>query len=323
MDNGADATTRRIAARDLFDQLHERFVLRWVAGQKGEARTVELGEHLQRRPTLVGFLNIIYPNKIQLIGGEELKYLDGLDARARWDTIAKIIACRPAALIVTRDQPVPGDLKAAAEESDTPLWISAKRGHEILTYTQYHLARALAPRTTLHGTYLEVYSIGVLITGASGAGKSELALELISRGHRLIADDAPEFTLIAPDVLDGTCPEMLQDLLEVRGLGVLNVREMFGHTAVKRNKYLRLIIELRGIEELDVNRGMDRLHGLTSTRTVIDVAIPQLTIPIAPGRNLAVLVEAAVRNHMLRAKGIDPAQTFIDRQAHEMRRSKS
>ena len=323
MDNGADATPRRISARELFDQLRERFVLRWVAGQKGESRTVELGEHLQRRPTLVGFLNIIYPNKVQLIGGEELKYLDGLDARARWDTIAKIIAYRPAALLVTRDQPVPPDLKAAAEESGTPLWISAKRGHEILTYTQYHLARALAPRTTLHGTYLEVYSIGVLITGASGAGKSELALELISRGHRLIADDAPEFTLIAPDVLDGTCPEMLQDLLEVRGLGVLNVREMFGHTAVKKNKYLRLIVELRAIEELDVNRGMDRLHGLTGTQSVIDVAIPRLTIPIAPGRNLAVLVEAAVRNHMLRAKGIDPAQTFIDRQAHEMRRSKS
>ena len=323
MDNGADPTPRRISARELFEQLRERFSLRWVAGQKGESRVVELGEHLQRRPTLVGFLNIIYPNKVQLIGGEELKYLDGLDARARWDTIAKIIAYRPAALVVTRDQPVPQDLKAAAEETDTPLWISAKRGHEILTYTQYHLARALAPRTTLHGTYLEVYSIGVLITGASGAGKSELALELISRGHRLIADDAPEFTLIAPDVLDGTCPEMLQDLLEVRGLGVLNVREMFGHTAVKKNKYLRLIVELRSIEELDVNRGLDRLHGLTSTRTVIDVAIPEITIPIAPGRNLAVLVEAAVRNHMLRAKGIDPAQTFIDRQAHEMRRSKS
>ena len=323
MNKGPEPGDRRVSASDLFEQLQERFGLRRVAGQRGEDRLAEPGDHLQRRPTLVGFLNIIYPNKIQLIGSEELRYLDALDARQRWDTIAKIIAYRPTALIVTRDQPVPGDLKAAAEESGTPLWVSPKRGHEILTYAQYHLARALAPRITLHGTYLEVYSIGVLIAGESGAGKSELALELISRGHRLIADDAPEFTLIAPDVLDGTCPEMLQDLLEVRGLGVLNVREMFGHTAVKKNKYLRLIVELRGIEELDVNRGMDRLQGLTGTRTVIDVAIPQITIPIAPGRNLAVLVEAAVRNHMLRAKGIDPAQTFIDRQAHEMRRSKS
>jgi HPr kinase/phosphorylase len=314
---------RSVSARELFEQLQERFALRRVAGQRGEDRLLEPGDHLQRRPTLVGFLNIIYPNKIQLIGSEELKYLDGLDARQRWDTIAKVMAYRPAALIVTRDQGVPADLKDAAEETGTPLWISPKRGHEILTYAQYHLARALAPRVTLHGTYLEVYSIGVLITGEAGAGKSELALELISRGHRLIADDAPEFTLIAPDVLDGTCPELLQDLLEVRGLGVLNVREMFGHTAVKRNKYLRLIVDLCELDRLDVNRGLDRLHGLTSTRQVIDVAIPQLTIPIAPGRNLAVLVEAAVRNHMLRAKGIDPAKTFIDRQAHEMRRSKT
>ncbi len=313
---------RRVSARDLFEQLKGRFSLRWVAGQRGETRVIEPGEHLQRRPTLVGFLNIIYPNKIQLIGSEELRYLDGLDARQRWDTIAKIIAYRPTALIVTRDQTIPGDLKTAADESDTPLWVSPKRGHEILTYFQYHLARALAPRATLHGTYLEVYSIGVLITGESGAGKSELALELISRGHRLIADDAPEFTLIAPDVLDGTCPEILQDLLEVRGLGVLNIREMFGHTAVKRNKYLRLMIELRGIEELDVNRGLDRLHGISGSRNVLDVAIPQITIPIAPGRNLAVLVEAAVRNHMLRSKGLDPAQTFIDRQALEMRRGR-
>ena len=318
-----EADLRRITARELHDQLRERFQLRWIAGPRGESRVLEPGEHLQRRPSLVGFLNIIYPNRIQLIGSEELRYLDGLDARQRWDTIAKIIAYRPIALVVTRDQAVPGDLKAACDESDTPLWASPKRGHEILTYAQYHLARVLAPRVTLHGTYLEVHSIGVLITGESGAGKSELALELISRGHRLIADDAPEFTLIAPDVLDGTCPEMLQDLIEVRGLGVLNVREMFGHTAVKRNKYLRLILELRDIGELDLNRGLDRLHGIAGTRNVLDVAIPQLTIPIAPGRNLAVLVEAAVRAHLLRAKGIDPAQVFIDRQAHEMRRSQS
>jgi len=305
----------------LFEQLQERFGLRRVAGQRGENRVIEPGDHLQQRPTLIGYLNMIHPNRIELIGSDELRYLDGLDARQRMDTIAKIIAHRPTALIVTRDQAVPGDLETAADESDTPLWVSPRRGHQILTYGQYHIGRALAPRVTLHGTYLEVYSIGVLITGAAGAGKSELALELISRGHRLIADDAPEFTLIAPEVLDGTCPDMLRDLLEVRGLGVLNVREMFGHTAVKSNKYLRLIIELRSADDLEV-RGLDRLHGLTGIRNVIDVAVPQLTIPIAPGRNLAVLVEAAVRNHMLRSKGVDPAQTFIDRQALEMRRGR-
>ena len=136
------------------------------------------------------------------------------------------------------------DLRDAAEESETPLWVSPRRGYELLNLLQYHLARSLAPRITLHGVFMEIYSIGVLVTGDSGLGKSELALELISRGHRLVADDAPEFTQIAPDVLDGTCPDLLQDLLEVRGLGVMNIRQMFGDTAVKKNKYLRLIVHL-------------------------------------------------------------------------------
>jgi HPr kinase/phosphorylase len=165
-----------------------------------------------------------------------------------------------------------------------------------------------------------VFSIGVLITGESGSGKSELALELISRGHRLVADDATEFTLIAPDVIDGTCPELLQDLLEVRGLGVLNVREMFGHTAVKPSKYLRLVVHLKPMREGEDTDGLTRLTGDVGHREIFEVQVPMITIPVAPGRNLAVLVEAAVRNHMLKSKGIDPAQTFIDRQAHQMRR---
>jgi len=263
---------------------------------------------------------VIYPNKIQIIGTEELNYLDGLDSRQRWEAIHKIAAYQPAALIVTKDQAIPPDLREVAEETDTPLWQSTKRGHELLTYLQYHLARTLAPRVTLHGVFLEVFSIGVLITGDPGSGKSELALELISRGHRLVADDATEFTLIAPDVIDGACPELLQDLLEVRGLGVLNIREMFGHTAVKPSKYLRLVIHLKPMKDGEETDAMTRLTGDVSRRNVLDVDVPKITIPVAPGRNLAVLVEAAVRNHVLKSKGIDPAQTFIDRQAHQMRR---
>ncbi len=311
---------RKINARELFEQLSERLKLRWVAGQRGEARMIEPGEDLQRRPSLVGYLNIIYPNKVQLIGIDELNYLDALDSRQRWDTIAKIIGYRPTAIVISRDQSIPADLREAAEESSTPVWVSSKPGHELLTYIQYHLSRALARNTSLHGVFMEVYSIGILITGEAGAGKSELALELITRGHRLIADDAPEFTLIAPDVIDGTCPEMLQDLLEVRGLGILNVRNMFGDTSIKRNKYLRLVVHLGKLEDIHSNDGMARLQGVTSTRTVLDVEVPQITIPVGPGRNLAVLVEAATRSFILRGKGIDPAQTFIDRQAHQLRR---
>ncbi|HMH69134.1 MAG TPA: HPr(Ser) kinase/phosphatase [Pinirhizobacter sp.] len=310
----------RLTARQLFDSTHERMGMRWIAGLRGEGRVLEHGQSVSRRPSLVGYLNVIYPNKVQIIGTEELNYLDGRDSRQRWEAIQKIAAYRPAALIVTKEQPVPADLREMAEETDTPLWLSSKRGHELLTYLQYHLARTLAPRVTLHGVFLEVFSIGVLITGESGSGKSELALELISRGHRLVADDATEFTLIAPDVIDGACPELLQDLLEVRGLGVLNVREMFGHTSVKPSKYLRLVIHLKPLREGEDTDAMTRITGDVGRRNILDVDVPMITIPVAPGRNLSVLVEAAVRSQALKSKGIDPAQTFMDRQAHQMRR---
>ncbi|MBS0383544.1 MAG: HPr(Ser) kinase/phosphatase [Proteobacteria bacterium] len=309
----------KLSARELFEDVKERMALRWVAGREGGERVLQSGGAGQRRPSEIGYLNIIYPNKLQIVGSEELNYLDGLDSRQRWETVQKIFAQRPVALIVTKDQAVPADLRDTAEETGTPLWVSARRGHDILTYLQYKLARALAQQITLHGVFMEVHSIGVLITGTPGSGKSELALELITRGHRLVADDAPEFTLVAPEVIDGSCPEILRDLLEVRGLGVLNVREMFGHTAVKQSKYLRLIVHLRpaGNEPEDA---MVRLTGDVGVREVLEVKIPQITIPVAPGRNLAVLVEAAVRSHMLKSQGIDQARTFMDRQAARLQR---
>ena len=309
----------RISARQLYDGVHERMALRWVSGMRGEARVIDPGATQSRRPSMIGYLNVIYPNKIQIVGSEELNYLDGLDSRQRWEVMHKIAAYQPVALIVTKDQPIPADLREVAEETSTPLWISPKRGHELLTYLQYHLARMLAAKTTLHGVFLEVFSIGVLITGESGSGKSELALELISRGHRLVADDATEFTLIAPDVIDGSCPELLQDLLEVRGLGVLNVREMFGHMSVKPSKYLRLVIHLKPMREGDghpdnTSDSLTRLTGDIGHREIFDVAVPMITIPVAPGRNLAVLVEAAVRNTILQLRGIDTFKEFQDRQ---------
>jgi HPr kinase/phosphorylase len=307
----------RISARELFDESQERLGLRWLtAGQRGGDRTLERGEQVSRRPSLAGYLNLIHPNKVQIVGSAELAWLDGLDARMRWGAIEKIMEMQPLALVISQDQACPPDLRSAADESDTALWVSPRRGFELLNLLQYHMALALAPRTSLHGVFMEIYSIGVLITGESGSGKSELALELISRGHRLVADDAPEFTQIAPDVLDGTCPEMLQDMLEVRGLGVMNIRQMFGDTAVKKNKYLRLIVHLVNATTASPE-AMHRLTGETSApNRVLDLDVPVFQLPVAAGRNLAVLTEAAVRLHMLRAKGLDPAAAFLARHAN-------
>ncbi len=309
----------RITAGELFEQLEQRMGLRWIAGRQGAGRILESVDRLARRPALAGYLNTIHANKVQILGGEEFGYLEMLDPTQRHDLFARIVGEMPLALVVTKDRDAPADLREAADSSGTPLWVSSHRGHELLTYFQYHLARAVAPRITLHGVFMEVHSIGVLITGESGLGKSELALELISRGHRLVADDAPEFTRIAPDMLDGSCPEMLQDLLEVRGIGIVNIRQMYGDTAVKRNKYLRLIVHLRRQQAEQDSDSLDRLHGEMCNRSVLEVDIPQITLPVAAGRNLAVLAEAAVRAHLLKGKGFDAAQTFIDRQAHQMR----
>lgn len=311
----------RISAMELFEQLGERLGLRWLAGRHGQGRILESVQTVARRPSLAGYLNTIYPNKVQILGTEELAWLDSLDSRHRWETIEKITQFRPLALVISKDQPGPADLIEAADESGTPLWSSPRRGHELLNHLQYHLARTLAPRVTLHGVFMEIYSIGVLITGESGAGKSELALELVTRGHRLVADDAPEFTQIAPDVLDGACPEMLQDMLEVRGLGVLNIRQMFGDTAVKRNKYLRLVVHLtQPSRPADATDGMERITGELGHRRVLDLDVPTVNIPVMPGRNLAVLTEAAARTHILRAKGVDPAAAFMARHSHFLER---
>lgn len=312
-----------ISARDLYDQQQERLGLRWISGQRGEQRVLEAVETVARRPSLAGYLNIIYPNKVQILGTEELAWLDALDARQRRETIEKIIQFRPLAMVISKNQPCPDDLHAAAEESDTPLWGSPRRGHELFNHLQYHLARKLAPRVTVHGVFMEIYSIGVLITGESGAGKSELALELVTRGHRLVADDAPEFTQIAPDVLDGTCPELLQDLLELRGLGILNVRTMFGDTAIKRNKYLRLIVHLGRPQVEPESSGLERLIGHLGSRRLLDLDVPMITLPVMAGRNLAVLTEAAARAHILRIKGVDPAAAFMARHSHFLERSES
>jgi len=154
-------------------------------------------------------------------------------------------------------------------------------------------------------------SLGVLLTGESGLGKSELALELVSRGHMLVADDAPEFMRIAPNIILGSCPEMLRDFLEVRGLGVLNIREMYGDSSIKLSKYLRLIIHLTSMNNITPE---ERLSTQVRTKNVLGLDIPVIHLPVAAGRNLSVLAEAAVRNHLLSIKGINAADTFIERQ---------
>lgn len=304
--------TTELAVSELVDRFGDRLELTWVCGRESAARRSLSVDSFRARPSLVGFLNLIHPNRIQVLGSEELEWLDKLDARKRWQTIAEICSMRPAALIVAGSGEAGSDLEELAADNDTPLLKSARPAWELVSVLQYQVARALARSVVIHGVFMEIFTIGVLITGDPGAGKSELALELITRGHRLIADDSPEFTQMTPDIIDGTCPEVLRDCLEVRGLGVLNVRRMFGDSAIKSNKFLRLILHLHQPRTND-ETAIDRLAGRSDDAPVLDMEIPRILLPVLPGRNLAVIAEAAVRNFMLQLKGFDATADFIER----------
>ncbi len=309
--------TAALTVRQLFEQLRERLQLEWIAGHEGGDRALQADPERRARHPLVGYLNLVRRNQIQLLGAVELQHLDSLDAQRLETVLEELFQPPTAVLLVSGQLQVPQTLATLASRSGLALWHTPRPAAQVITELRYFVSEALAPRTTLHGVFMEVMGLGVLLTGASNIGKSELALELISRGHALVADDAPEFVRLAPDIVQGRCPPVLRDFLEVRGLGILNIRAMFGDSAVKPSKRLRLIVDLKPMAESEIE-ALDRLHGSRQSCQVLDVPVPQLTLPVAPGRNLAVLVESAARNHSLRLKGYDGATDFVARQQRLM-----
>jgi HPr kinase/phosphorylase len=312
--------TRTITAISLFEELKSRLQLQWIAGEPDAPSDSFTFDDLTDRPSTAGFLNLIHPNKIQVLGSVEVTYLQELGEQELKRTVDRMLSGNTLAIVIGDGLDVPPALLTGAAGGNGVLWRSGLPANELVNYLQYHISMRLAQKTTLHGVFMEVFTIGVLITGDAGCGKSELALELLNRGHRLIADDAPEFTQISPEILDGTCPEAIQDCLEVRGLGVLNVRHMFGDAAVKLNKFLRLIVHLEMPQNPARPHIEDRLQGDTSTKKVLGLDIPRITLPVVAGRNLAVITEAAVRDFMLKMKGYDAASAFIDRHTRILQR---
>jgi len=323
--------TNELSIEDLYNIHHEKLELEWVAGQQGSKHAIIRDEQIPpakksskkktrkktrspeedapRSLSLVGHLNLIHPHQIQIIGNMEIKYLEGLRDISMQDAVVQIFSSQPACVIIADGCKVPTLLKRKSNEHSVPLFSTPTNGSRLSDVLRYFLSNLFADMLTLHGVYMEVMAIGVLITGPSGIGKSELALELISRGHRLIADDAPLFSRITPDIIDGTCPETLQDFLEVRGLGIINVRELFGDSAIKKNKYLKLIVQLQPMDNENL-LALDRLEGSYNTRNILDMEIPEITLPVAPGRNLAILLECAARNHILRVSGYNASEIF-------------
>jgi HPr kinase/phosphorylase len=308
----------QVSITRLFEDNREKLKLEWLAGRNGGAKALNSELTKDSSQGLIGHLNFIHPNLIQVLGTSEVNYLDGLDAANCRSALTKVATRELACLIVAGVERTPPLLAEVAESTSTPLFRSPLASVELMWMLRPYLARALAESTTAHGVLLDVLGMGVLITGDSGAGKSELALELISRGSGFIADDVVEIYRIGPETLEGRCPALLRDFLEVRGLGVLNIRTIFGEAALRPRKNIKLIVHLARPAATE-GVPMERLPLNAGSETITGVEVRRVTIPVAAGRNLAVLTEAAVRNYVLQLRGFDSTQEFMERQSEQMK----
>jgi HPr kinase/phosphorylase len=302
----------QVNVRQLFEAKQERLQLLLVAGAEGTDRTLDSDKVNASNKGLIGHFNLIHPNWVQVLSKIELDYLRGLDTEQRESAFHQIEQDGTTCLIVAGTTDIPPDLIDFADRSHIPLFSSPQPSVHLMWLIRHYLTKELAEFTTRHGVFLDVLGVGVMITGESAVGKSELGLELISRGGGLVADDMVELHRVAPDTLEGRCPELLRDFLEVRGLGVLNIRIMFGETAVRRKKGLKLIVHLHRPSGGDLSQ-MERLPLNATHQEILGVNISTVNIPVVAGRNLAVLVEAAARNFVLQQRGIDSMQEFITR----------
>jgi len=308
---------RTVELSRLFADNQERLDLVWLAGRDGGGRTLSRDTTAQADVGLVGHMNFIHPFRVQLIGPAEIAYLGTLPPADQQATFSRLLVDELGAVFVCGIGAPPDYMIEQCDRAHVPLMQCPHPSPHVVDVLRLYLSRMLAANATLHGVFLDVLEMGVLITGASAIGKSELALELISRGHGLIADDIVEVYKVSPELIEGRCPDVLKDFLEVRGIGILNIRTTFGETAVRPRKSLKLIVHLEAHTDEQFKR-LDRMSVSATFQEILGVKIRKVVIPVAAGRNLAVLVETAVRNFVLNLRGIDSTREFIERQAKLM-----
>ncbi len=299
---------RRITIRELLSEQGKAANMHLLAGEAGLDRYIDHPRMQKPSLAFAGFLENLSDYRLQIIGKTELHYLATRKAYEQKQVIDAVFDLGLAGVVITRNQVPPDIILQAAKRTDTPLLVSASSSSTFMTHMMLYLSHRLAPLMHQHGVYMDVFGLGVLITGASGIGKSEIGLELISRGHRLIADDMVEFSHESQSIIVGRSPEALRYHMEIRGLGILNIRDLYGAAAITDTKRLTLVVELVPWDQL---KPEDRVLGDAGNVNFMEVKIPRVPIPIRSGRSLAVLVEVATRNQLLKQRGINSGEDFV------------
>ena len=298
-----------VAVAELLDAAAQPLKLDLAAGRSGLDHRVHLPRVQRPGLALTGYTDYIRYGRVQIVGSSELGYLRKLSPRRRSAILAKLCRCRITCFVVTKGLVPPTELLSAAEARGIPVLTTPLESTTFIKLLSAFLEERLATRLHLHSVLLDVFGLGVLILGESGIGKSECALDLIDRGHRLVADDVVEIKRMG-DVLVGVSPDLTRFHMELRGLGVLNIKDLYGVSSMRLSKRVELVVQL---ERWEAGKEYDRLGLRDETFLILGVEVPLARMPVAPGRNIALLVEVAARNQLLREGGYDAARRFVER----------
>jgi HPr kinase/phosphorylase len=311
-------TTRAVTVASLFTGRAEALglPLELLGGEPGLGRTIA-SPHIQKTGlALAGFHDYLQPKRLLVFGESEIRYLEALDGGARLDTLAAAFQHEVPCVLITAGWPAPAELIEASNRYHVPLLRTTVATPQAIARAGALLEDLLAVREVIHGVLVDILGLGVLLIGESGIGKSECALDLVVRGHRLVADDAVEIRRRGDVVIIGTCPELTRHHMEVRGLGVINIRDLFGVASIRNAKRIELVVQL---ERWDPAREYDRLGLDENVYELLGAKVPLLHMPVAPGRSLAILVEVAARNQLLRQRGLNAARELVSRLEQRLR----
>lgn len=291
-------------------EIVNRFNLEVISGEEGLKRPITVAELYRPGLEMAGYFAHHPKERVQILGRTELSFFEGLSPEDRKDRMIRLCDPKTPCICISRGLDVPPELIEASEATGTAVLRSNWPTTMLSSRLTGFLENRLAPTTTIHGVLVDVYGVGMLITGASGIGKSETALELVKRGHRLIADDAVEIIQTPDNVLYGKAPELIRHLLEIRGVGIINVMTLFGAGAIRNEKKITIVVRLENWQE---DKQYDRLGLDEETTRILDTELPLVTIPVRPGRNLAVIIEVAAMNFRLKRMGYNAALQFTNK----------